>query len=164
MLRLCGGGCIGSKLHEGEPGQGRPPVAQEQVELAAADSETVATAMRSDDEIRIDAAVINAATEAAEALTQDPVDDDGWAWKECDGAELEPLLLDDAELGGSPVALLDARFIIALAKSGGRLHSRQNLPPEAFISLAALRRMLGGFGIAGSLRILCLSYPWLQPE
>ena len=38
----------------------------------------------------------------------------------------------------------------------------QKLPRGAFLDLAALRRMTGG--ARGSLRVLCLSYPWLQPD
>jgi hypothetical protein len=37
------------------------------------------------------------------------------------------------------------------------------LPVEAFLDLSALQRMPKAAGIR-SLRLLCVSYPWLQPE
>ena len=83
-------------------------------------------------------------------------------WKELGGEELEWLLKHDPELGGAPVALLDARFLIRLAKAGGRLLRRQQIPEDAFISLEELRRMPNG--LYGSLRVICLSYPWLTPR
>ena len=64
-----------------------------------------------------------------------------WAWKEFDGAALEPALRVDEALGGSPVRLVDARFLIELAERGGRLCRRQDLPEEAFVSPEALRRL-----------------------
>jgi len=86
-----------------------------------------------------------------------------WAvsWAKQEGAELEALLAEDTVLGGSPVALVDARFLVALANAGGLLHRRQDLPPEAFIDLKHLQRMPLGWG---SLRVVCVSHPWLQPD
>ena len=52
----------------------------------------------------------------------------------------DALLLIDAELGDSPVALLDAHFLTALARNNGCLSRRQELPPEAFVSLERLRK------------------------
>lgn len=68
-----------------------------------------------------------------------------------------------AEVQAEEVAKAKAeRFLIALGNDpGGRLRRRQDLPAAAFIDLAALRRMPMG---AGGLRVLCISYPWLQPE
>lgn len=66
--------------------------------------------------------------------------------------------------GGSraPVRLVDARFLIKLGRKGGRLAHRQALPEKAFLSLAALETMDRGPG--GALRIIAVSYPWLQPD
>ena len=62
--------------------------------------------------------------------------------------------------------LLDARFLVELAEllkaTGAQLPRRQELPDDAFISLSQLRCMTqSGFG---SLRILVVSWPWLQPD
>ena len=56
-----------------------------------------------------------------------------------DGQEVFALLQADDELGGSPVALIDARFLVELAKKGGRLRRRQDLPPSCFLDLDKLR-------------------------
>ena len=66
----------------------------------------------------------------------------------------------------APVRLLDARFLVELAEllkaNGCVLPRRQELPDDAFISLSELRSMTqSGFG---SLRILVVSWPWLQPD
>ena len=85
-------------------------------------------------------------------------------WKAQDGESLERLLLaDDTLAGESPVRLLNAHFLIALARAGGLLRRRQDLPVEAFLDLSALQRMPKAAGIR-SLRLLRVSYPWLQPE
>ena len=76
--------------------------------------------------------------------------------------QLRGFVQADAALGDAPVALLDARYLISLAKAGGRLRSRQNTPRDAFLDLATLRKMTEGYG--GSLRVVCLSYAWLQPD
>jgi hypothetical protein len=82
-------------------------------------------------------------------------------WTRGGGSDLEPLLRVDPELGGSPIALLDARFLVALAEQGGILRRRQDLPAEAFLDLPALQKMPGhGY----DLRVFCVSYPWLQPD
>ena len=47
----------------------------------------------------------------------------------------------DKELAGCPVRLVDARFLIGLAKRGGRLPPRQQIPDEAFIDLEHLKEM-----------------------
>jgi len=67
----------------------------------------------------------------------------------------------DAELGGSPAALVDARFILELANAGGHIMRRQELPAAAFIEWDRLRRMPLAFD--DSLRIICISHPWMQP-
>lgn len=76
--------------------------------------------------------------------------------------ELEPLL-NEAHGGESPVALLDARALIALAEQpDGRLVRRQDMPRSAFLDIDFLRRMPKGVG--NSVRIICVSYPWHQPD
>lgn len=62
----------------------------------------------------------------------------------------------DPELGGAPVRLLDAHFLIALAKHGGVLLRRQDLPDAAFIELSVMKTMW--------CNIVCISHPWLQPD
>jgi hypothetical protein len=83
------------------------------------------------------------------------------SWAKHKGTELEALLAADSALGDSPVALVDARYLVALAKAGGLLRRRQDLPPEAFIDLEHLKRMPIGWG---ALRVICVSHPWLQPD
>ena len=98
--------------------------------------------------------------EAVEKRGEDKKKEDGSAWKEKGGEELELLLKEDPALGGAPVGFLDARFLISLAKKeGGRLLRRQLIPQGAFLSLEELRSMPSGF----SLRVVCLSYPWFSP-
>ena len=85
------------------------------------------------------------------------------AWMMTEAEELEPLLTVDPELGDSPVKLVDARFLIGLANSGGRLPRRQDMPDAAFLSLRRLRRMHLAMGF-DNLRVICLSHMWLQPD
>ena len=76
-------------------------------------------------------------------------------WRKLRGHELE------AALKSGAIALLDGRWLVACAERGERIRRRQELPPEAFISLeelkAACRDWLG-------LPIICLSYAWLHPD
>ena len=129
-------------------------------------------AMLPDDEL--EALVAAAGEEAAKARRADA--DAAWTpdadhhqteddrpWTKHGGAGLDPLLLTDPDAGEAPVRLLDARFLIALARTNGsRLCRRQDLPAEAFLSVDELWRMRQGYG--GCLRVMCVSYPWLQPD
>ncbi|MDC0525770.1 hypothetical protein OAO87_02130, partial [bacterium] len=81
-------------------------------------------------------------------------------WRHLGGAELEPQLVD-AELGAAPIRLVDARYLIALARDGGRLGRRQDLPESAFVPLETLRRLK--IGSSNSLRIIVVSHAWLTP-
>ena len=105
--------------------------------------------------------ISSAAAEAKSSRAQDEVDAAESAWQENAGVELEALLSTDADMNDSPVALVDARFLISLADEGGRLCRRQDLPAAALLDLATLRRMPSGHA---GLRVLCVSYPWLQPD
>jgi hypothetical protein len=84
------------------------------------------------------------------------------AWVELGGTEFEPWLTDQAD--GTPIRLVDAKYLIELAQSGGALLRRQDLPESAFITLEDLRRMSKGGQFHDCLRIFCVSHPWLQPD
>jgi hypothetical protein len=104
-----------------------------------------------------------AAAAAAVVADAPPLElkEDDQMWQKLGGASLEAALAVDEVLGSSPVRLLDARFIIELARGGGTLVRRQDLPEAAFLSLDTLRRL--GDGIA-CLRVIALSHPWLHPH
>jgi len=110
----------------------------------------------------IEAAAEESALEAAE--DEKYADKQEAAWTECEGESMEAVLTVDEENGGqSPIRLLDARFLITLAKSGGTLARRQDLPDGAFFDLPRLKRESWGYGGA-SLRVLVVFQPWLQPD
>ena len=108
------------------------------------------------------AKVLSAALSAAAAAVRAaPIEtflekDEKW-WERRNGAALEPALRVDEALGGSPVRLVDARFLIELAERGGRLCRRQDLPEEAFVSPEALRRLPAGGDFGECLRIMSIS-------
>ena len=107
-----------------------------------------------------EAAILSAALSAAAAAVRAaPIESflrkHEAAWQFHGGATLEPALRVDEALGGSPVRLVDARFLIELAERGGRLCRRQDLPEEAFVSPEALRRLPQGN--AYCLRIMSIS-------
>jgi len=85
-------------------------------------------------------------------------------WSEKGGTVLEKALTFDKELGGSPVRLVDARFLVALAADGGIMPRRQDLPESAFVDLERLRNMGRGNNYGSTLRVVCVSHPWLQPD
>ena len=107
-MRLRGGGCGVSRPVAPEPSPVPPPSVLPPL---------------SKEELR--AAVTDSARDAAAARTQDGEVESGSEWKKLGGTSLEPFLLMDTALGGSPVALVDARFLIGLAKRAGRLCRRQ---------------------------------------
>ena len=72
----------------------------------------------------------------------------------------EHLLAHDSKLGGAPIQLLDAKFLVALHDDRKRLKRRQDLPASAFLTLPQLRKL--GKGASGSLRVIVLSHPWLD--
>lgn len=79
---------------------------------------------------------------------------------------LESYLSTDHELGAAPIRLVDARFLIALADvDGSILPRRQDLETAAeaaFLPVDLLRQLHQGFGT--SLRVICVSHCWLQPD
>eukprot|EP00967_Tisochrysis_lutea_P012666 scaffold14213_cov26-Tisochrysis_lutea.AAC.1 len=75
-------------------------------------------------------------------------------WKERRGGELERMIATGA------VALLDAKWVIRLARQDGRFKPRQALPDEAFLSLTQVQAATAGL----ELPVVCVSHPWLQPE
>ena len=87
--------------------------------------------------------------------------DDFW-WRMKGGADLESALQVDPEHGDSPVALIDARYIVELWKRGGKILRRQDLPKEAFIDLETVKWLHLGNG--GCLRVIAVSHPWQQPD
>ena len=84
--------------------------------------------------------------------------------RDFDGARLEAALTKDEELGDSAVRLLDARFIVELAKRGGRLVRRQELPDAAFLSLEEVKRLPRGGYNGDCLRAGSVSHAWQQPD
>ena len=83
-------------------------------------------------------------------------------WRDMGGASLESALQVDPDHGDSPVALIDARYIVELWKRGGKILRRQDLPKEAFIDLETVKRLPWGKG--GCLRVIAVSHPWQQPD
>ena len=78
-------------------------------------------------------------------------------WEYLGGGDIEPYLHSGA------IALLDARWVVALAQEeGSTISQRQHLPQHAFLPLEALAE--AGVGTGGGLRIVGLSAPWLHPE
>mgnify|MGYP006144334445 CR=1 FL=1 len=82
-------------------------------------------------------------------------------WTRHGGVALEPSLRMDPQHGAAPVRLIDARYLVGLADRGELLMRRQDLPETAFISLDKLQSIRGE-GVSGMLRVLVISYPWLQ--
>ena len=60
----------------------------------------------------------------------------------------------DGVLQTGAIALLDAQYLIELAKAGGRLCRRQQLPKRAFIALPRLKEVSPGY----ALPVVCISY------
>ena len=58
----------------------------------------------------------------------------GTHWARHGGGALEAALAPRGDKKAEPAArLLDARWLCALARSGGRIERREALPPEAFV-------------------------------
>ena len=65
----------------------------------------------------------------------------------------------EGPLQSGAIALLDAAYVVKLAKKRQAIQPRQLLPAKAFISLDEIRAQ---DAYAEGLRIICVSYPWLQ--
>ena len=61
-----------------------------------------------------------------------------------------------ASVESSAIAPLSGRWVVALRNAGGRIERRQDLPPEAFISAAKLRRLVLALGDDFGLLVRCL--------
>ena len=81
-------------------------------------------------------------------------------WVKQGGNDFDASLAVDAALGGSPVRLVDARFLVILAQLGARLPRRQDIPDAAFVPVEKLRRIFFEDGLP----IVCISHSWLQPD
>lgn len=85
------------------------------------------------------------------------------AWAALGGTELEPQLHDDPELGGEPIRLVDARYLIRFAKQpGARMIRRQDCESSAFLPLDLLRSL--SLGTGNALRVIAVSHAWMQPD
>jgi hypothetical protein len=62
------------------------------------------------------------------------------------------------------IRLLDARFLIALARRGGRLQRRKDLPERAFLPLSRLRRLRAGAAGGFCLRVAAVAMVWRTAE
>ena len=108
-------------------------------------------------QVSLEMAAIAAAAEAVAAMPPYKDDPSEAAWRKYQGEALEPMLQVDEELGGSPVELIDARFLVELASRGGRLCRRQDAPKAAFLSLDQLKRLPKGGKEGDCLRIVSIS-------
>ena len=81
-------------------------------------------------------------------------------WAPMGGNEFDVILTGESN---SPVRLVDARYLIELHAKGQRLVHRQAMPEAAFLSLRQVQS-LGPEEQEGSLRVIIVSYPWLQPD
>ncbi len=133
-----------------------PKIAPNTVEEPQAVEQPAAVEQEDAQRIAKEAAVAVAAAEPLKLK-----EDDGH-WRRNHGADLESALQVDPEHGDSPVALIDARFIVELWKRGGKILRRQDLPKEAFIDLKTVKRLPEGNGRC--LRVIAVSHPWQQPD
>ena len=62
------------------------------------------------------------------------------------------------------MALLSGRWLVELHARGGRIERRQDLPPEAFLSIDWLRHMVAALGQDWGLLLVAISYRWLTKE
>lgn len=140
-------------------------VALERTRRLAQAEAALATAPAKAESSHVDGSTVTWATydllvgheDAAQSASDDHLDG---AWARLDGKALEPALLPVGDLP-PPVLLLDARYLIALARKGGLLSPRHELPPRAFVDVARLKRMRGGGAGGFCLRVIGVSMPWL---
>ena len=105
------------------------------------------------------------APEAAQAVAAPMAPDAMTAWKSAAYNRRHftaEYLLQSVESGA--IAPLSGRWLVSLWKGDGRLKPRQQLPPEAFLSATALRRLASSLGDDYGLLFVTLSYKWLGEE
>ena len=160
-VKLKGGGCAGSKAAVGEPEQGGPPGAQLQLEAA---EETTPAAAQSTSEGPV--ATAEAPAQAAEAPAAAAAESAASEVTTLAPADLtrytEPASMWEALRTGH-VRLLKMTWIIKLSKAGKVLARRQELPEEAFITVAELEELFGDGNYDGVLPIIAISFCWLTP-
>ena len=150
--------------------QDKPPSLPQKEAEAVARGERPAVAVKQEDkdgakaEQQRLAELAEAAGVAVAAMPQLQQDTSENAWNEFDGALLEAELRVGDELGGSPVRLIDARYIIELEQRGGTFIRRQDLPETAFLSLDTIKRLPKGGRFGDCLRIISVSHPWQHPD
>jgi len=69
-----------------------------------------------------------------------------------------------AAVSSGAIAPLKGSWVVALAKRGGRLQRRQDLPKEAFFSAQELTRLATALGDEFGLLFVALSYRWLTRD
>ncbi|CAK0829396.1 unnamed protein product [Prorocentrum cordatum] len=74
-------------------------------------------------------------------------------WERSGGLELDPVL------GSGAVVLMDAKWMVRRARTGGVLEPRQALPPTAFMPHSAVKFAIP---LVPVLHIACISHCWLQ--
>ena len=131
-------------------------IAPHQVEVPQAAEQPAAVEQEDAQRIAKEAAAAVAAAGPLKLWKDDAI------WRENRGTDLESALQVDPDHGDSPVALIDARYIVELWKRGGKILRRQDLPKEAFIDLKTVKRLPKGNG--GCLRVIAVSHPWQQPD
>lgn len=102
----------------------------------------------------VDPTVAAAVKTAARLRAMEDSDVHECRWRANDGISLEKPLAQDTL--GTAIRLVDARFLIALAKANCPLVRRQDLPDKAFLDLNFIKRMEGGY-FDSDLRIICVS-------
>ena len=82
-------------------------------------------------------------TAAAAKADEQFLDDEQEAWTGCEASPAldVPLGATDDDPAVAPIRLIDARFLIALARDSGKLVRRQDLPDGAFFDLAYAARL-----------------------
>ena len=84
----------------------------------------------------------------------EPSDSSLRCWKLQGKELLEPALSSGA------IALLDAKWVVELSTNQLTIARRQDLPPEAFLTLQQIQANTH----PNSMPVICLSYMWLHPD
>ena len=86
------------------------------------------------------------------------------SWKERGGNDLEPALGIGDKSDAAPVRLVDARYIIKLAREGSRFPRRQDAPENAFVSLDKLRQAGPMGNYDQCLNVIVVSHTWMEAD